>query len=493
MSITPGNLAAISEADVRDTLRQWVLSQSFIPDTTLDNLVIVGITSSYCHHLLLHTQYVRQATQTTRVQSAIGTVAEANSWIASVVHRRVLTNEQRTFLTNRTQHTENCPTSEACGSCSGSGTRSCAGCGGSGKVNAPYRPAYVDQTCGTCGGAREVTCSSCGGSNSDECSNCGGSGRMSCSGCGGSGRVQVSTGSYNPMQSCSQCGGSGRLRCNDCYGSGSQVCSTCNGQGVVSYTLYHELVVESYTRTTQSTENPTSLSLKQIQSGSPVTARYNLDHESDLAAVFETTIRTSALALLQEALANSTDQRCFGALEVNTYPVHHIIVALGVDKRPDKLWLIGTDRVVHWPTAPTDWRKLGRSCLITGLVLATIVLGIWFAFFRAQGDTSLHTVTPSPQATFAPTARPTALLPTIAPAKEPTAVQAEQIRFVLSDRLNVRNTPNPNLQDNIIASLYRDDRVRLTGNQTDVDGSPWVEVLLDNGQVGWVNMRYLRE
>lgn len=493
MSAMPGNLATISEQDVRDTLHHWVLSQSFIPDTVLDNLTIVGIDSRYCHHVLLHTQYIRQTTQTNRVQSATRADADANTWIGGVVGNRTLTNEQRTFLTNMTQHTEVCPTTEACWRCGGSGTSSCQGCGGSGKVNAPYQPTYIYENCSTCGGSRQVECSSCGGSNSDECSNCSGSGKMSCSGCGGTGTVMVSTGSYNAMQPCSQCGGSGRLRCNDCYGSGSQVCSKCNGQGFLSYTLYHELVVECYTRTSQSSENPTSLTLEKIQRGSPITERHNLDRESDLVAVSEAAIRTSALALLHQAQANQIDQLGFGALEVNTYPVHRIIITSGANDQPDKLWLIGTNRVVHWPTAPTDWRKFGRSCLITVLVLTTIVLSIWFAFFRSQGNTSQHTVTPNSQATLAATARPTALPATVAPAKEPTAAQAEQIRFVLSDRLNVRSTPNPNLRDNIIASLYRNDRVRLTGNQADVDGSTWVEVLLDNGEVGWVNMLYLRE
>ena len=66
---------------------------------------------------------------------------------------------------------------------------------------------------------------------------------------------------------------------------------------------------------------------------------------------------------------------------------------------------------------------------------------------------------------------------------------AQGIAIVLSKGLNVRSTPNPDL-DNIIKTLKSGEMVMLTGQVAVYNGKEWKEVNID-GKNGWVNAEHL--
>ena len=135
----------------------------------------------------------------------------------------MLTKKQRILY--GTLATHQCPKTETCPKCNGSGEQTCFDCKGSG-------------TCTRCGGKGEIVCSNCHGSGI--CHRCHGRGRITCHNCQGKGWVDYGNG----RKTCSVCGGKGKRDCPDCRGSngyckkcdgaGYLKCSSCNGDGKCS-------------------------------------------------------------------------------------------------------------------------------------------------------------------------------------------------------------------------------------------------------------------
>ena len=90
-----------------------------------------------------------------------------------------------------------CPTTERCGSCSGSGQRDrndeCRQCDGRGKVRQAGFMNFDDHHCMACSGRGKIRtrgpCDRCAGRGQRTCSKCGGSGSVTCRRCEGSGRL----------------------------------------------------------------------------------------------------------------------------------------------------------------------------------------------------------------------------------------------------------------------------------------------------------------
>lgn len=443
-------------AQALDIVQTWIRRQPHSPDELSSQITICSINHQLISHLQVRTQYLtgEQFTTTTDITSTTNIIIETtpSDWIAYFQARKAFSNQSQTFLLYTTQQSEPCPVYINCGYCGGSGTNACGRCGGSGTIIGPW----------------------------DE---------------------EKRTG-YQP---CSNCGSTGRIRCNSCGGGGSETCPKCWGSGTYTYSIYHGLTYHCRTTLHNELFHPALSSnqevLQRIIKSYPISPRpsqeifFTPTQRETLLNAIEPHIATQAYSLTSNAIQPNCGEVLFQQITITNYPLHQVMVQIGIEMRADTLWIYGKKNEVYWPTVPVDPTKVRKGTLTRlGLSMGIILLcGLFFFWW----GTEQAAVIKIPQPTISPNATTVLSLSTtnesiiLSPVASVTMVQTG-VRLVQSDALNVRSTPDPDA-DNILTTLLRGNRVILTGRSVQIRKSTWVEITLADGRTGWVNLEFLED
>lgn len=229
-------------------------------------------------------------------------------------------------------------------------------------------------------------CTGCAGLGRVDCTACRGLGRIDCSFCQGKGyreRQQPETTKDKLGNLVTQmvtvtdkcnCAG-GRVSCPQCAGNGRKTCGTCAGSGRTK--SFDQLTIHfrhvHHKEIFDATEIPDSLI--GAAKGEVVVDQRAAQLESAPPVAPEVDSRIAGLVGKAKAVDESATRVLFQQLHIERVPVHEVSYRYAGESK--KLWVYGTDQLVHAPGAPWLWKRaFGIVAGVVAGIAAVIVIAV---------------------------------------------------------------------------------------------------------------------